>query len=241
MKTFNIIIALTLLFSSLAYSQDIITQKDGKEIEAKVLEITDNEIKYKKHSNIDGPTYTVVKEKVLFVKYVNGEKEMFSTSEAKSSKNNQLRYKKGFKTKYYLGEKRIDKSEFLSTLSTIPNADKKFKSGKTLRTVGLVTMSASALYLITTMSINAASPSYTNVPTSYAGSPYGGSIGYTSVQDPIIDSTTLIASSIGLVGGTVLNIIGSANMKGAVKKYNNNKVVLNYQIMPNGVGITMNF
>ena len=85
MKTSNIIIALTLLLSAFAHSQDIITQKDGTEIEAKVLEITDREIKYKKHSNVDGPTYTVVKEKVLFVKYVNGEKEMFSGTETKKS------------------------------------------------------------------------------------------------------------------------------------------------------------
>ncbi|MBK7818679.1 MAG: hypothetical protein IPJ60_14880 [Sphingobacteriaceae bacterium] len=54
---------------------DVITLKNADEIRAKVLEITDEVIKYKRCDNIDGPNYTIGKEKVERITYANGYKE----------------------------------------------------------------------------------------------------------------------------------------------------------------------
>lgn len=52
----------TLAFMSLSYmasAQDVIVKKDGSTIVSKVLEVNTDNIKYKKFSNQNGPTYTI--------------------------------------------------------------------------------------------------------------------------------------------------------------------------------------
>lgn len=79
MKSKSPFILLVLLtYLSPVWAQDQIVLKNGDDIPAKVLEVTKDEIKYKKQSNPDGPTYTIDKDFVFFVKYANGEKDMFS-------------------------------------------------------------------------------------------------------------------------------------------------------------------
>ena len=57
---------------------DVIVKENGEEMpNVKVLEITSAEIKYKKGSNPDGPTYSIAKSDVFMIKYANGEKEVF--------------------------------------------------------------------------------------------------------------------------------------------------------------------
>lgn len=68
-----------------ASAQDIITVKDGTDIQAKILEVTTNEVKYKKFNNLDGPTFTMLKSEILIVRYENGENEVFKTN--KSTQN----------------------------------------------------------------------------------------------------------------------------------------------------------
>jgi hypothetical protein len=70
---------LTSIFTvTIAYSQDVITKKTSEDIQAKVLEVTTTEIKYKKFDNINGPTYTLLKSEVLMIRYENGTKDIFN-------------------------------------------------------------------------------------------------------------------------------------------------------------------
>ena len=59
---------------------DVITMKDGKDIEAKVLEISTTEIKYKNCGNLEGPTISVLRKEVFSIKYANGTKEIITTT-----------------------------------------------------------------------------------------------------------------------------------------------------------------
>ena len=61
-----------------AFSQDILIKKNGDEIEVKVSKISDDEIEYKKWSNLDGPSYIVSKNEVFMIKYKNGDKDVFN-------------------------------------------------------------------------------------------------------------------------------------------------------------------
>lgn len=65
------------LFGVTAFAQDVITTKDGDDIQAKVIEITETDVMYKKYSNPNGPTYIISKSDILIVRYENGEKEVF--------------------------------------------------------------------------------------------------------------------------------------------------------------------
>ena len=61
------------------HAQDVIVKKDGSTILSKVLEVNTADIKYKKFSNQNGPTYTISKSEILSINYENGEKDDFST------------------------------------------------------------------------------------------------------------------------------------------------------------------
>ncbi len=63
------------------FSQDVITQKSGEDIQAKILEVNPTEIKYKKFDNQNGPTFTLLKSDVLMIRYENGTKDIFTQTE----------------------------------------------------------------------------------------------------------------------------------------------------------------
>ena len=51
---------LSMLFCATAASaQDVITKTDGSKLEAKVEEITESVVRYRKASNPNGPVYTI--------------------------------------------------------------------------------------------------------------------------------------------------------------------------------------
>lgn len=69
-------------------AHDLIVLKSGDIISANVLEISQNEIKYKKSSNLTGPTYTIDKFTVFSIQYENGEKDLFDDVESRNSQSN---------------------------------------------------------------------------------------------------------------------------------------------------------
>lgn len=82
MKAMNVVkIMLSCLLLAGSFSvinaQDIITQKNGDEIQVKVMEVGTQDVKYKKYGNDSGPTYTLSKSEIFMIKYENGEKDMF--------------------------------------------------------------------------------------------------------------------------------------------------------------------
>lgn len=75
----NCLVLFVLLFSSTSglFSQDIITKKDGSEIEAKVTEVGTNEVKYLRFGTTS-PIYTLLKSEIFMIKYENGDKDVFN-------------------------------------------------------------------------------------------------------------------------------------------------------------------
>jgi len=67
-----------MLLSFNAIAQDIILKQDGSEIKAKVLEITDQQIKYKNFDFQNGPTRNINILEVFMITYENGQKEVFN-------------------------------------------------------------------------------------------------------------------------------------------------------------------
>ena len=60
---------------------DMIIFNNGNEVSAKVLEITSIEVKYKKCEFADGPLYVANKTDIFMIKYANGLKDVFKSSE----------------------------------------------------------------------------------------------------------------------------------------------------------------
>lgn len=64
-------------FTCAGFAQDLIVTRDSRRIEAKVTEISADNVKYKMFDNQDGPVYTVAKSNVLTIVFQNGQVETF--------------------------------------------------------------------------------------------------------------------------------------------------------------------
>ena len=81
----SVILSIFLLASINVAAQDVVVKKDGSTILAKVLEVNQDNIKYKKFSNPNGPTYTIGLSDVMAVNYENGEKDTFNVTQTSSA------------------------------------------------------------------------------------------------------------------------------------------------------------
>ena len=114
----KIFVVLFVLLSCNAFAQDLITKKDGTDIQAKVLEVTANEVRYRLYDEPDGVTYTARKSELIMIRYESGRKDIFSNSSSPYASSNRtpadglrpgMKYKE-LKTIY-------NHSEYISQLS----------------------------------------------------------------------------------------------------------------------------
>lgn len=70
-------IFLFLLYVTVSFAQDVIIETSGTRTEAKILTVNDEEISYKRFSNLNGPTYTKKIEKIARIEYENGDVDEF--------------------------------------------------------------------------------------------------------------------------------------------------------------------
>lgn len=66
---------------------DVIALKNNEEISAKVLEISQTEIKYKKCDNLNGPTFIIPKSNVAKIKFSNGTIEVINSINSKAEES----------------------------------------------------------------------------------------------------------------------------------------------------------
>ena len=95
MRKIRMILALTFLIfmQAMLWAQDKILLKSGDVIEATMMEVGKQEIKYKLQDNLNGPVYVLKKNKVVKVMYANGKVDNFIVSGSSiASKHNALSY-----------------------------------------------------------------------------------------------------------------------------------------------------
>ncbi len=73
----KILFLICALCSMSAMAQDVIIKQNGDEIQCKLLEVGSEEIKYKRWTNLNGPTFIEERDDVFMIKYENGEKNVF--------------------------------------------------------------------------------------------------------------------------------------------------------------------
>lgn len=84
------LLTVLLAFAAVAVAQDVITLKNGDEINGKVTKVTPTEIEYKLASNPDGPTYTKAVSEIFMVKYENGQKDVFNNTPEPAKQQQQV-------------------------------------------------------------------------------------------------------------------------------------------------------
>ena len=69
------------------FAQDVIYKKDSTRIQAKVSEVTETVIKYKKFSNPTGPSYELSKSEIVKIVYPDGSVDDFSKQDSTTAKS----------------------------------------------------------------------------------------------------------------------------------------------------------
>ena len=84
MKKLLFLLAAVCCMTGRISAQDMIFKTDAQSIQAKILEISTTEVRYKRFSNPDGPTYVLPVGDISHIIYQNGERDDFNPSAAKS-------------------------------------------------------------------------------------------------------------------------------------------------------------
>lgn len=80
MKKITLLLFSLILTTTEVICQDLIIKKNSETIKAKVLEVNQDDIKYKKWDNLEGPTYTLQKSDINSIVYQNGDADVFGPS-----------------------------------------------------------------------------------------------------------------------------------------------------------------
>lgn len=78
----NLLLLLATLCGLATTAQDIIITKDAKRIEAKIQEVSDKEIKYKKFAYQEGPDFILSTTEINSILFENGDTQVFSNTAA---------------------------------------------------------------------------------------------------------------------------------------------------------------
>lgn len=117
----NIFLTTYLLLAFSCFAQDTLVKQSNEKIIAKVLEVNQQEIKYKLFSFLDGPTYIISKVEVKSIRYSNGSNEIYNLTAPHPSTNNKplnnMQPKDGYW--YYYNEKVISEPVMLETAEKI--------------------------------------------------------------------------------------------------------------------------
>lgn len=68
----NIAFMLMIGFSTLCWGQDVIYKTSGGKIDAKIIEVSNQEVKYKNTDYLDGPTFIIEPSEIDSIRYANG-------------------------------------------------------------------------------------------------------------------------------------------------------------------------
>lgn len=136
------------LISPVAEAQDTIVKTTGDHIVAKITEVGTNAITYKKWENQEGPNFVDFKTDILYVRFSNGQKQVFNNKEgvinsvkasaATGVENTTGKNKIEFMNKKYtlngqkIGRRDVDR---LLAKSSNPAVKIAFKTAKTTKTI----------------------------------------------------------------------------------------------------------
>ena len=90
-KIFVLAVSLSLSLALLAADFDLIIKTNSEKIEALIQEVSDTEVRYKKATNPNGPTFVLSMTEIATIIYANGEVQAIASSKTKSTVNTQTR------------------------------------------------------------------------------------------------------------------------------------------------------
>lgn len=115
--------AFAVITSVFCHAQDTLIKRKGDTLQVKLLEVNPDNIRYKKYTYQDGPTFTVFNEDVKLLIYQNGQRESLESYKAVkksfgSEADNRLQMGG---TYFYYHDKRITEPDMLAVVAKLNN------------------------------------------------------------------------------------------------------------------------
>jgi len=221
---FGLLLTVCLIsFSSVSIAQDVIIKTDSTKINAKVLEVNIENIRYKNFDYMDGPIYTILKSDVDSIHYKNGQTDIFTQEKAISSTL-------------------TDKNITLTNTENIPfamkthnpdlyikymNGDRMRKNGYGLIFTGVFSTMLGAAFVISATNIFYDNKDYQNIQK---GIGYG----------------LIVTGDILLAVGIPVHLVGKSKRRSALKEFHNqynsaSSSTSHFQLNLNSNGVGVSF
>jgi len=142
----GLLLALCFIAISCAcFAQDIIIMKDARRINAKVLEVNVDNVRYKNFDNQDGPTYTLLKNDIATIIYPNGQVETFASESPKPTEPVQAIQTPRQTTPANNRIPIVSSGNLLNDMQTYsPALYSQYRSGKKMQTTGWILLGTGA-------------------------------------------------------------------------------------------------
>lgn len=240
------------LLSMTAVAQDIIVTQDAKRIDAKILEVSATDIKYKKYSYQDGPTFVMSIADVNSILYENGDVQMYNqqTEQVQDVEQSTQEYSIRYITKqddfYYLttdaSTTRMDKDAYLNFIqNNCPAAWKSYQKGTKLWKAGWGLLGA-GLGVECLIGL----PIYLSGLNKMGNTLQGGNLYETDVLQVYGGAVVMGIGSLMTAGSIPLLVVGGIKRNNTHEVYNEacaqqQTLSLSLQAGSNGIGLALKF
>ena len=239
MKKSSILLVLATI-TSLSFAQDIIITKDKRQIQAKIMEVSNQEIKYKKFNYQEGPLFTIPVNEIVSIAYENGDVEVYREQNTSINKPSNVILNPdmigGTFTKeddfYYLKNQstmtKMDEKAYLQFIqNNCPEAYNSYKKGNRLWGAGWGLFGAGMTSFFAL-----------GIPLYVVGL-------YNDPYMAIAGSAFLTIGSLSTTASIPLLIVGGIKRNNSHEVYNEcnqrDNLTMSLNASPNGIGLALNF
>lgn len=244
------------------WAGDIIVTASAERIDAKIVEVSDTEVKYKRQDNLNGPTFVMPTSKIATIIFSNGTVQAFNQKKQAPQQSgyanvgsNKYEYQPGQIVKkndfYWIGDNRMDENQYFAYIQknceaawdSYNNGCRMWKAGWGLFGAGTAILSAG---IITAACSSIGVYTYTyNVST---GKTLSSNYRTYRNDDAYVAGVVLCAfGSASLSASVPLLVIGGIKRNNSHEVYNeecapkNTAMSLNVQAGQNGLGLALTF
>lgn len=224
----------TMLVVNVAQSQDYLYLINSDTIKSKVLEVNENDVKYKDFENPDGPVYTINKSRIDKIIYQNGKVDYFNSVATDNNQNSNQNLPKLLSFDELMNLNDNDKEAYLSTIN-VYSIYEKFLRGNEMTKHGIKLRNSGWFFTLSGALF---------VTLSGLGSNSDNGLLF------VLGSAALTAGQIFFIVSIPVGATGGALKKSAEiqyrefslgKSYTSIQPVLNFGLTQNGVGLSLKF
>ena len=263
MKRILLSLLLAVVFLPMMWAGDIIVTTSSERIDAKIVEVSETEIKYKRQDNLNGPTFVLSTSKIATIIYANGSVQAFEQKKQQPTTttygsgaintSHSSDYRPGMIEKkgdyYWLGDTRMDEEQYFAYIQkNCEAAWDSYRLGNRLWRAGFGLLGAGGGIWLTGLIVTCTTMgTYTYTYNVNTGQIYNSSLKVN--WDQYYAGVSLLAiGSAALTASVPLIVVGAIKRNNSHNVYNEEcapkntaALSLDLQASQNGLGLALKF